>query len=454
MKKRLLFAFPLLSALGCSGVIETEEPSTSPNDPSQFSARMFNEQALEGYSETERAYVKGHALGVYLYGKTLPPYLGHRGYSYKPGVSSGEATVPYDWDDVMVVYSGGTSGNGDDDVVGPNDDCNPGEPECDTGGEEECDPFDPECETPPGECDPFDPDCNTTPPGECDPFEPECNDPPPPEECDPFDPECEEEPEECDPFTEDCQPEDCEDFLNPAALRARELRMQINEEMVLANPTQETVLAFKQGLSEALYLQDLAEDTSASEVEHLKSSVQEEGLCEHSPLVLDLNGDGLAISNVGKGVKFDLLDRGNRVKTAWIQDDDALLVLDLNNNGRIDSGSELFGNNQNSSNGFASLATLDSMAQGGNGDGVINQQDLLFAKLQVWNDSNRDGESQASELRSLNTVGIVSIDLAYETSAERDENGNSHRLQSQFIRKIGDTYTSLGITDVWFKFTK
>ena len=123
--------------------------------------------------------------------------------------------------------------------------------------------------------------------------------------------------------------------------------------LVLTELSPGEIGAFKQGLNEALSLQDLEEDTSHSEVEHIKSSVQDEGLCQHSPLVLDLNGDGLAISNVGNGVAFDLLARGNSVRTAWIQDDDALLVLDVNGNGVIDSGSELFGNTGGHANGFA-----------------------------------------------------------------------------------------------------
>jgi hypothetical protein len=425
MKKQILIAIPLISALGCTGLIETDD-SASPSDPSQFSALMFDEDALLGYTPEDRAYVQGHALAVYLYGKTLPRYVGHRGFDYQPGVSSSDAQVPYQWDLVMNATSGGINGSGDDDVIGPYD-CDPFDSDCDDVGGEECDPFDPECDDGGGE------------------------------ECDPFDPECDDggDDGECDPFVEDCQPEDCEDFLNPAALDARRLQRRINAELVLGDITpadEYTLKAFYQGLDEALFLQDLNENTDYSEVEHIKSDVQDDGLCEHSPLVLDLNGDGLAISNVAQGVKFDLLDRGSNVRTAWIQDDDALLVLDTNGNGRIDSSRELFGNSSKSSNGFAGLAVLDSPSKGGNADGVLNHNDQLFSKLQVWNDANRDGQSQESELRSLAAVDIVSIDLDYSTSSLVDENGNSHRLQATFVRKTGSSYSSLNITDVWFKF--
>ena len=46
---------------------------------------------------------------------------------------------------------------------------------------------------------------------------------------------------------------------------------------------------FEQGMADALYMEDLDEDTDHSEVEHLKDDVQDYGMCEHSPLVLDLD---------------------------------------------------------------------------------------------------------------------------------------------------------------------
>jgi hypothetical protein len=50
----------------------------------------------------------------------------------------------------------------------------------------------------------------------------------------------------------------------------------------------------------------------------------------------------------------------------WVGKDDGLLVFDKNNNGKIDDGSELFGNNtilsngNKAANGFEALKDLDS----------------------------------------------------------------------------------------------
>ena len=96
--------------------------------------------------------------------------------------------------------------------------------------------------------------------------------------------------------------------------------------------------------------------------------------------------------------------------TGWVRPDDGLLVRDLNGNGLIDSGRELFGidtlkaNNTLAANGFDALKELDS-----NRDGFITVLDTVFAELKVWRDANQDGISQAAEMQSLSTLGISSI---------------------------------------------
>ena len=64
-----------------------------------------------------------------------------------------------------------------------------------------------------------------------------------------------------------------------------------------------------------------------------------------SPIILDLNGDGVTTVNVDEGVYFD--HGGDRFaeKTGWVSSEDALLTWDRNGNGIIDDGGELFGDN-------------------------------------------------------------------------------------------------------------
>jgi hypothetical protein len=86
-------------------------------------------------------------------------------------------------------------------------------------------------------------------------------------------------------------------------------------------------------------------------------------------------------------------------------------VLDRNGNGAIDAGAELFGtdtlkfNGQFALSGFDALRDLDS-----DGNGLLNASDTAFAQLQLWQDLNQDGLSQAIELRPLADHGITAID--------------------------------------------
>ena len=128
-----------------------------------------------------------------------------------------------------------------------------------------------------------------------------------------------------------------------------------------------------------------------------------------SPLALDLNGDGaISLVSLSKSkTLFDVTGDGMSELTGWIGANDGILVNDTNNNGTIDNITEMFGN-QVKINGFVALA--DKMDT--NHDGVVNAQDTNFTSLQVWQDTNQDGISQNSELKTLTELGITEIRTA------------------------------------------
>jgi hypothetical protein len=76
---------------------------------------------------------------------------------------------------------------------------------------------------------------------------------------------------------------------------------------------------------------------------------------------------------------------------------------------------------------------FDQLANGGNGNGVIDPGDQVFSKLLVWIDSNHDGISQPEELYSLRDVGIYGIGLAYKNEPYVDRFGNKFRYQGQIF---------------------
>lgn len=101
---------PFVVSLGLAAC--ADEGPWSPSDPAKFDRAMFHEDALSGFDTDGSAYVMGHAIGVYLMGKTVPAEVADHGYLYRPGKSSPHAAIAYNWERVLRARSGGSDGNG------------------------------------------------------------------------------------------------------------------------------------------------------------------------------------------------------------------------------------------------------------------------------------------------------------------------------------------------------
>ena len=167
-----------------------------------------------------------------------------------------------------------------------------------------------------------------------------------------------------------------------------------------------------------------------------------------SPLVLDLAGTGIKTLDVSAGVQYDLTATGSKQQVGWIGAGSGFLVRDINHDGVINNGSEMFGNGTTlasgakASDGFQALAQLDS-----NHDGVINAKDAAFSELGVWVDTNSDGITQPGEIYSLNSLGITQFNLnAVQTAV--NNNGNWILQDSSYVTSNGTTHQ---MADVWFQ---
>lgn len=170
-----------------------------------------------------------------------------------------------------------------------------------------------------------------------------------------------------------------------------------------------------------------------------------------SPLVLDLNSNGIETLSVDAGVLFDIDADGDKDATGWVGKSDGLLALDLNGDGVINDASELFGehsvgaNGEKSNDGFAALSEIDS-----NNDGVINAEDTLFTELKVWRDANSNGLTDAGELLSLAEAGVKEISVSNKDIFS-ENNGNISGLAGEYTDTSGMTQA---IEDVWFLYNE
>lgn len=120
------------------------------------------------------------------------------------------------------------------------------------------------------------------------------------------------------------------------------------------------------------------------------------------PLVLDLAGNGFTTRGLDDAVRFDLTGDGRPESISAPKGDDALLALDRNGNGRIDSGKELFGDQHGARNGFAELSKYDD-----NRDGRIDQQDSVFEQLSLLRFDAQGRQQQ----QTLAEAGVSAIHL-------------------------------------------
>lgn len=147
---------------------------------------------------------------------------------------------------------------------------------------------------------------------------------------------------------------------------------------------------------------------------------------QQDPLILDLDGNGIDITSLQDGKTFDIDGDGTLDQTAWIKGADALLALDRNNDGEINNGRELFGDQNGAKDGFAELSKYDD-----NLDGLINEMDGVFSSLVLL---RADGSQQ-----SLEDGGIKSISLSLITPLDERLIGGNLVAGSQFEREDGTT---------------
>ena len=126
------------------------------------------------------------------------------------------------------------------------------------------------------------------------------------------------------------------------------------------------------------------------------------------PLLLDLTGKGVRMTDLRDGVLFDTDHSGTLKRTGWADRSTGMLVVD-DGSGQIKDVSQMFSEyyagkfgvggaagEARFKDGFAALASEDS-----NTDGVIDHHDPIWSKLRVWVDVSHDAKTDAGELKTM-----------------------------------------------------
>ncbi len=140
--------------------------------------------------------------------------------------------------------------------------------------------------------------------------------------------------------------------------------------------------------------------------EETSLSIRSGDAVRKDPLVLNFNGTAAQLSDLR--FAFDLNSDGSTENLALLTAGSGYLAIDRNGNGRIDSGSELFGPATDS--GFSELSALDS-----DHNGWIDENDAAFESLRIWTpDAKGDGSLETLRQRQVGAIAAGSVASPFE----------------------------------------
>lgn len=150
------------------------------------------------------------------------------------------------------------------------------------------------------------------------------------------------------------------------------------------------------------------------------------------PLVVNFGGTAAQLAaQAGQRFRFDLDGDGRAEQLPLFASGSGYLALDLNRNGRIDSGKELFG--PQSGNGFAALARLDN-----DGNGWLDANDTDFAHLSVWTPATEgDGKLQTLAALDIGALGLAHLATPFALRGERNADLGAVRDSGIFLSESG-----------------
>ncbi len=147
------------------------------------------------------------------------------------------------------------------------------------------------------------------------------------------------------------------------------------------------------------------------------------------PLVINFNGTAAQLSE--QRFAFDLNTDGEAEQINTLLPGSGFLALDINGDGKINNGSELFG--PATGNGFGELAQYDQ-----DGNGWIDESDAIFSQLKIWTGGGTDG-SKLDNLASLGVGAILlhSIETPFDIKTSTNQLLGSVRASSIYLSEDG-----------------
>lgn len=210
-------------------------------------------------------------------------------------------------------------------------------------------------------------------------------------------------------------------------------------------------LSFKMQAELAINDQNISIDYSFSlKSEHVSYlSFETNAAALKDPILVQFGSQGLG--EISGESDFDINNDNALNKLPIFSGDVGYLVYDINQNGKADNGTELFG--PQTGNGFTEMAKLDS-----NHNGFIDQEDEHFDKLYLWKpgDEQVTGDLETEQITnqgqwiSLSDIGIYAINLAGQNSPYSfyDQQGEIQAQLRQSSFALNESGNVLGVHQI------
>lgn len=172
---------------------------------------------------------------------------------------------------------------------------------------------------------------------------------------------------------------------------------------------------------------DLNFSYSQSFFEKYTEKINFEEISLLDPLVIKYEGSSESLEFLDKEMsfKFDIDANGVEDDVPYLAQGSGFLALDINKNGLIDDGSELFGPSTN--DGFSELSSYDS-----DNNSWIDENDDIFKDLVIWN-INKEGEESLLSLYESNVGAIYLEDSDVGVSINKDVKDTLAQVKSTSI---------------------
>ncbi len=148
------------------------------------------------------------------------------------------------------------------------------------------------------------------------------------------------------------------------------------------------------------------------------------------PLIINFQGEAADLSD--EKYSFDLDADGDQELISYLTGNGAMLALDKNQDGTINDGTELFG--ALSGDGFADLAQYDE-----DGNGYIDENDSIFADLQLWTKTVDEDKLESLADRGIGAIYLGSADTPFDIKGSDNQINGRVQATGFYLTEAGDS---------------